>query len=124
GGGPGSAGLGRRNLAEREEENKERKDQQTGRHRDSSEEPVVAATLMLNVENRFAGMWKPVVPRTGGGFIPCGFPDKLASPMIIPTQPNFTVTSTADYRETYANSVQVRVNVWDFFLVFGTMQRS
>ena len=43
--------------------------------------------------------------------------------MIIPTQPNFTVVNTGDYRETYANSVQVRVNVWDFFLVFGTMQQ-
>src|SRR5260370_139306 len=43
--------------------------------------------------------------------------------MIIPTQPNFNVVNTADYRETYANSVQVRVNVWDFFLVFGTMQQ-
>ena len=43
--------------------------------------------------------------------------------MIIPSQPNFTVVNTADYRETYANSVQVRVNVWDFFLVFGTMQQ-
>lgn len=28
-----------------------------------------------------------------------------------------------NYRENYANSVQVRVNVWDFFLVFGTMQQ-
>ena len=43
--------------------------------------------------------------------------------MIIPTQPNFTVVNAEDYRETYANSVQVRVNVWDFFLVFGTMQQ-
>jgi hypothetical protein len=43
--------------------------------------------------------------------------------MIIPTQPNFSVVNTSDYRETYANSVQVRVNVWDFFLVFGTMQQ-
>ncbi len=43
--------------------------------------------------------------------------------MITPTQPNFNVTNTPDYRETYANSVQVRVNVWDFFLVFGTMQQ-
>jgi flagellar protein FlaG len=43
--------------------------------------------------------------------------------MIIPTQPNFSVVNTADYRETYANSVQVRVNVWDFFLVFGTIQQ-
>ena len=41
--------------------------------------------------------------------------------MIIPTQPNFNVLNTSDYRETYANSVQVRVNVWDFFLVFGTL---
>jgi flagellar protein FlaG len=43
--------------------------------------------------------------------------------MIIPTQPNFSVVNTADYRETYANSVQVRVNVWDFFLVFGNIQQ-
>ena len=43
--------------------------------------------------------------------------------MTIPAQPNFTVSNTNDYRETYANSVQVRVNVWDFFLVFGTMQQ-
>jgi hypothetical protein len=43
--------------------------------------------------------------------------------MIIPAQPNFNVVNTVDYRETYANSVQVRVNVWDFFLVFGTMQQ-
>lgn len=28
---------------------------------------------------------------------------------------------TPDYRETYANSVQVRMSVWDFQLVFGTM---
>jgi hypothetical protein len=43
--------------------------------------------------------------------------------MTIPVQPSFTVTNTNEYRETYANSVQVRVNVWDFFLVFGTMQQ-
>jgi hypothetical protein len=30
------------------------------------------------------------------------------------------VTQAPDYRETYANSVQVRVSVWDFQLVFGT----
>lgn len=29
------------------------------------------------------------------------------------------MAQTADYRETYANSVQVRVSVWDFQLVFG-----
>jgi flagellar protein FlaG len=34
------------------------------------------------------------------------------------------LTQTADYRENYANSVQVRVNLWDFFLMFGTIQQS
>ena len=40
-----------------------------------------------------------------------------------PNQPNIKLTVTEDYRETYANSVQVRVNVWDFFLIFGTLQQ-
>jgi len=34
-------------------------------------------------------------------------------------QPELNVAQTADYRESYANSVQVRVSVWDFQLVFG-----
>jgi flagellar protein FlaG len=34
-------------------------------------------------------------------------------------QPQVNLTQTPDYRETYANSVQVRVSVWDFQLVFG-----
>ena len=38
-------------------------------------------------------------------------------------QPNIRLTKTDEYRENYANSVQVRVNVWDFFLVFGTLQQ-
>ncbi|HTS60321.1 MAG TPA: DUF3467 domain-containing protein, partial [Terriglobales bacterium] len=33
------------------------------------------------------------------------------------------IVNTPDYREHYANSVQVRVNVWDFFLIFGTLQQ-
>lgn len=43
--------------------------------------------------------------------------------MANPVQPNVKLTNTPDYRENYANSVQVRVNVWDFFLVFGTLQQ-
>lgn len=43
--------------------------------------------------------------------------------MTNPTQPNIQVVNADDYRENYANSVQVRVNVWDFFLVFGTLQQ-
>ena len=38
-------------------------------------------------------------------------------------QPQLKLTSTADYRDGYANSVQVRMSVWDFFLVFGTMSQ-
>ncbi len=35
------------------------------------------------------------------------------------SQPQINLTQASDYRETYANSVQVRVSVWDFQLVFG-----
>jgi flagellar protein FlaG len=34
-------------------------------------------------------------------------------------QPQLNVVQAPDYREIYANSVQVRVSVWDFQLVFG-----
>ena len=37
-----------------------------------------------------------------------------------PQQPQINVTQSPDFRESYANSVQVRVSVWDFQLVFGT----
>ena len=37
-----------------------------------------------------------------------------------PQQPQISVSQSPDFRESYANSVQVRVSVWDFQLVFGT----
>jgi hypothetical protein len=40
-----------------------------------------------------------------------------------PAQPNVKLSQASEYREAYANSVQMRVNVWDFFLVFGTVQQ-
>lgn len=43
--------------------------------------------------------------------------------MSLPTQPNVKLINAPDYRESYANSVQMRVNIWDFFLVFGTLQQ-
>lgn len=43
--------------------------------------------------------------------------------MSIPSQPNVKLQNAPDYRESYANSVQMRVNIWDFFLVFGTLQQ-
>src|ERR1700730_17678563 len=36
----------------------------------------------------------------------------------------FIGAPTNDYREGYANSVQVRVNLWDFFLMFGTINQT
>jgi flagellar protein FlaG len=41
-----------------------------------------------------------------------------------PVPPNIQLSQAADYREGYANSVQVRVNLWDFFLLFGTINQS
>jgi len=41
-----------------------------------------------------------------------------------PHQPRINLTNTAEYREGYANSVQVRVNLWDIFLMFGTLSQT
>jgi flagellar protein FlaG len=41
-----------------------------------------------------------------------------------PNQPRINLTNTAEYREGYANSVQVRVNLWDIFLMFGTLSQT
>ena len=41
-----------------------------------------------------------------------------------PNPPRIVLHKTADYRETYANSVQIRVNLWDFFLMFGTINQT
>jgi hypothetical protein len=40
------------------------------------------------------------------------------------TQPDntrITLEKAPDYRDSYANSVQIRLSLWDFFLVFGTI---
>jgi hypothetical protein len=42
------------------------------------------------------------------------------------TQPDntrITLEKSADYRDSYANSVQVRLSIWDFLLVFGTLEQ-
>ena len=38
--------------------------------------------------------------------------------------PKIQLSTSPDYRESYANSVQVRLNLWDFFLVFGTVNQT
>jgi flagellar protein FlaG len=37
--------------------------------------------------------------------------------------PMVTLETTADYREGYANSIQLRASLWDFFLLFGTLRQ-
>lgn len=39
-------------------------------------------------------------------------------------QAKINLKKTTDYRENYANSVQVRVNLWDFFIQFGTLHQT
>lgn len=41
-----------------------------------------------------------------------------------PGQPKIELVQRPDYRESYANSVQIRANLWDFFLMFGVVQQS
>jgi hypothetical protein len=41
-----------------------------------------------------------------------------------PQPPRIHLQNAADYREGYANSVQIRVNLWDFFLLFGVVNQS
>ena len=43
---------------------------------------------------------------------------------MIPNPPRIILQKTSDYRETYANSVQIRVNLWDFYLMFGTINQT
>ena len=38
--------------------------------------------------------------------------------------PKLQLVNTPDYREHYANSVQIRVNLWDFFLLFGKVNQT
>jgi len=39
-----------------------------------------------------------------------------------PTPPEFRIRHSDDYRENYANSIQVRASVWDFCLLFGMLK--
>ncbi len=45
---------------------------------------------------------------------------------MLPNQPapRITLDKSPEYREDYANSVQVRVNLWDFFLSFGRLDQT
>lgn len=62
-------------------------------------------------------LWAGTAPR------PWCFESVTLRAMNNPIQPNVKLTNDSNYRENYANSVQMRVNIWDFFLVFGTLQQ-
>ena len=38
--------------------------------------------------------------------------------------PKISLSKGSEYRENYANSVQVRVSLWDFFLTFGLVDQT
>jgi Protein of unknown function (DUF3467) len=44
--------------------------------------------------------------------------------MTPPQPPKIQMTNAPEYREGYANSVQIRVNLWDFFLLFGLVNQT
>ena len=39
-------------------------------------------------------------------------------------EPRITMIKNPDYRSGYANSVQIRPSVWDFALIFGTLNQT
>lgn len=44
--------------------------------------------------------------------------------MIQQQPPKIQLVNSPHYREGYANSVQIRVNLWDFFLLFGLVNQT
>ena len=44
--------------------------------------------------------------------------------MTQPSAPKIQLIKTPEYREGYANSVQIRVNLWDFQLLFGRVDQT
>ena len=41
-----------------------------------------------------------------------------------PPAPKIHLVNTPEYREDYSNSVQIRVNLWDFLLLFGRINQT
>ena len=55
----------------------------------------------------------------------CGtMSDSLMNQPLQPQTTQVQIEKTPDYRDNYANSVQVRMSLWDFFLVFGTLNQT
>jgi len=41
-----------------------------------------------------------------------------------PPPTKIQLSTTTDYRENYSNSVQVRVSLWDFYMLFGIINQN
>ncbi len=50
------------------------------------------------------------------------YPEVMSSSHSQTNSPRVTQTNAPDYRDNYANSVQIRVSMWDFHLTFGTLR--
>jgi hypothetical protein len=61
--------------------------------------------------------------RLGAILLCSSFQVRSTKNMALPPQPNIRLVNAPDYRDGYANSVQVRVSVWDFLLIFGRLQQ-
>ncbi len=44
--------------------------------------------------------------------------------MTPPAPPKIQLINAPEYRENYANSVQIRVSLWDFLLLFGRVNQT
>src|SRR5215469_2871626 len=60
----------------------------------------------------------------GAGVISAGSLSILKSMNPQPSAPKIQLSNSAEFREGYANSVQVRVSLWDFYLMFGRISQS
>jgi hypothetical protein len=47
----------------------------------------------------------------------------MSQPKQSSDQPTVITSNVENYRDSYANSVQVRMSVWDFYLIFGAMRQ-
>src|SRR5208282_5666034 len=85
-----------------------------------------SAIVLEDQRKRVTDHWREpaIADFCGSAALPCSRRSRYTGyAMTIPAQPSIKLVHDPAYRENYANSVQVRVNVWDFFLVFGTLQQ-
>lgn len=55
------------------------------------------------------------------GTVQSRYPCCMSQP--IHSSPNINIVQAQDYRDGYANSVQVRASMWDFMLIFGAARQ-